>query len=251
MDQNQPRALITGVSSGLGLALAEHLLEQGWAVYGLARRTPQNINSSDFHFRAVDLADFERAAAATLHLLEFAPRIELVVLNAGALGPIADIKDVSIGEMQRVLDVNLWANKAVLDALFLHGRRVQQVIAISSGAAVNPVRGWNAYGVSKAALNMFIQLYALETPETHFVSLAPGLVDTAMQEHVFWNVDFVKFPGLLRLKEARGTEHMQSPAAAARRIIRSLPGLRARPSGAYVDIRKLDESPQIPLDVRQ
>jgi benzil reductase ((S)-benzoin forming) len=251
LDQNQPRALITGVSSGLGLALAEYLLEQGWTVYGLSRRPPQNIDSPDFHFRAVDLADFERAAAATLHLLEFASRVELVVLNAGALGPIADIKDVNIGEMQRVFDVNLWANKAVLDALFLHGRRVQQVIAISSGASVNPARGWNAYGVSKAALNMFIQLYALEAPETHFVSLAPGLVDTAMQEHVFWNVDFTRFPGLLRLKEARGTEQMQSPAAAARRIFQSLPKLRTRPSGTYVDIRKLDESPQSLLETRQ
>jgi benzil reductase ((S)-benzoin forming) len=240
VDTNQPRALITGVSAGLGLALAEYLLEQGWSVYGLARRTPQSLDSADFHFRAVDLADFERASAATLHLLEFAPRLELVVLNAGALGPISDIKDVSIAEMQSVVDVNLWANKAVLDALFLHGRQVHQVIAISSGASVNPVRGWNAYGVSKAALNMFVQLYALETPGTHFVSLAPGLVDTAMQERLFWNVDFTKFPGLLRLKEARGTDQMQSPAAAARRIFHSLPKLRTLPSGVYVDIRKLD-----------
>lgn len=100
--------------------------------------------------------------------------------------------------------------------------------------------GWGAYSLSKAALNNLVQLYAHELPETHVISLAPGLIDTAMQDYLCEEVDSGDFPSVQKLKAARGTEDMPGPRATAERILDLLDDLKAKhPSGSFVDIRQL------------
>src|SRR5690625_6916597 len=70
--------------------------------------------------------------------------------------------------------------------------------------------GWGGYSLSKEALNNLITLYAEEMPNTHFLSLAPGLVDTDMQEYLCGEVDSAEFPSVQKLRDARGTDNMRS-----------------------------------------
>ncbi|MFW5816506.1 MAG: alcohol dehydrogenase, partial [Wenzhouxiangella sp.] len=108
------------------------------------------------------------------------------------------------------------------------------------GAAVNMNYGWGGYSLSKAALNNLIQLYAHEMTDTHLSALAPGLVDTAMQDYLCGEVDSEEFPSVQKLKDARGTDHMPDARQAAETILDLLPDLRAnQPSGSFVDIRQL------------
>lgn len=231
---------ITGVSSGLGLALAQAYLDSGARVYGLSRQTPATLaGHPNFHFAPVDLSRLEEVSSAVTRLLQGVGRLELVILNAGMLGNIGDMADRPLEEMRRIMDVNLWANKPVLDAVFSLDRRVEQVVAVSSGAAVSGARGWNAYSLSKAALNMMVKLYAAERPQTHFSSLAPGLVDTAMQEAMRALPADARFPTVDRLKKAAGTAEMPDPATAALRVMEAVPRLRALKSGEFQDIRAL------------
>ncbi|MDQ3001611.1 MAG: SDR family NAD(P)-dependent oxidoreductase [Fibrobacterota bacterium] len=236
----QQTVFITGVSSGLGLGLTKAYLDDGARVYGLSRREPKGLSDrSGFHFASVDLSGLEQIAPAVERLLEGVPRIDVAILNAGVLGEIGDMGETPLERMRRIMDVNLWANKPVLDAVFSGNREVTQVVAISSGAAVSGSRGWNGYSLSKAALNMMMKLYAAERPGTHFSALAPGIVDTAMQAHMRALPADPRFPTVDRLKMAAGTPDMPEPDSLAPRMLEAFERLMGLKSGEFHDIRSI------------
>ncbi|HHH39618.1 MAG TPA: SDR family NAD(P)-dependent oxidoreductase [Sedimenticola sp.] len=234
----EKRLFITGNSSGLGRGLTETYLGMGWQVYGVSRRgfggTPPGLVDA-----RCDLSDFEAVPRALEKLLDGVVRLDLVILNAGVLGRIADLHDTSLEEIRSVMEINVWSNKVIIDWLIDAGIAVDQMILISSGAAVNGHRGWGAYSLSKATLNMLGQLYAHEMSDTHITSLAPGLVDTAMQDYLCEEVDAARFDSIQRLRSARNTPAMPKPDAAGRLIADIVPRLKDYPSGSFLDVRKL------------
>jgi NAD(P)-dependent dehydrogenase (short-subunit alcohol dehydrogenase family) len=233
---------ISGVSSGLGHGLARLALQNGHAVSGLSRREPSDIISLPrFRFAACDLATADTIPEALDKVLDGVGKLDLVVLNAGVLWRIADMADTPLDVLKWMVDVNVWANKPILDFLFRREIAVSQVVAISSGASVVGARGWNGYSISKAALNMLIKLYAAERPETHFTSLAPGLVETYMQDQVKDLPEDDRFPSIRRLQKARGTLDMPKPDAAAEKLFGVFPKLLGYPSGGFVDVRTMDK----------
>lgn len=235
--------LITGVSSGIGLALMKACLGRGDTVLALGRKPPPKSEGvPGLTFVPCDLADFAAIPKAVGNLLAGADRLDIAILNAGILGCIADLADTPLETMQRVMDVNLWGNKVLVDSLFsaLPGEgRVDQVVGISSGAAISGARGWNGYALSKAAFNMLIKLYAAERPGTHFSALAPGLVDTGMQSYVRGLPGDPRFPTVDRLKRAHGTPDMPAPEQAAPRLLEAMRAVRKRKSGEFHDLRSL------------
>lgn len=234
---------ITGNSSGLGHALSEVYLQRGWQVYGLSRRGCGDLPGA-LHDVCCDLSDFDALSLALDNLFEGCSGLDLVILNAGILGRIADLHKTPLPEIQQVMDINVWANKLILDWLLERGLKIGQIVLISSGAAVNGSRGWGAYALSKATLNMLGMLYAHEFPSSHISSLAPGLVDTAMQDYLCDEneTDAARFPSLQRLREARNTPQMPTPRQASEVIADVIPRLLSYPSGAFVDIRKMTDN---------
>jgi NAD(P)-dependent dehydrogenase (short-subunit alcohol dehydrogenase family) len=229
-------AFITGTSSGLGHGLAKHLSDQGWTVYGCSRR---GCDLRGVHDRVVDLTDYSVVDQALERLLGDLPGLDLVVLNAGMLGGIERLTDTSLDHLKQVMEVNVWANKQVMDWLYRWRRPVGQVVMISSGAAVLGNKGWGGYALSKAALNMLARLYAHEFADTHISAVAPGIIDTPMMDYLCEQADAQTFPALRRLRRARGTEAMPEPEEAARRLFSVLPRLTDWPSGSFVDIREI------------
>lgn len=239
MTQTGNRVLITGNSSGLGLGFTQHYLERGFRVYGCSRR---GCGGLEGHLRDTrcDLSDFNQVGPALENLLSDANRLDLVILNAGTLGEIKPLAETSIEEIQQVMDINVWANKAVMDWLHQWGRPVEQVVMISSGASVLGNSGWGAYALSKSALNMLARLYSHEFPDTHVSAVAPGLIDSPLMDYLCKVPDPQQFPALKRIREARGTEGMPKPREAAERVARVLPELKQRfPSGSFVDVREI------------
>ena len=235
LDRN---ALVTGNSSGLGLGLSHALLDRDYRVYGCSRRGCAALADRvvDVH---CDLADFEAIGPALDQLLAGVDRLELVVLNAGILGEIEDMSRVSVERLREIMDINVWSNKVILDWLLDSGIAIDQIVAISSGAAVLGNRGWGGYALSKATLNMLCRLYAHELPDTHVAAIAPGLIDTRIIDTLCDIDDTERFPALERIHAARGTERLLSPAAAAERIMQALPGLKDFESGSFVDLRQI------------
>ena len=225
------KVFITGVSSGIGLGLAAGYLDRGWRVFGISRRAADELDARDgFSFVSHDLADHDGTPSAVQRLLAEAKQLDLAILNAGILGRFGDLQDTPLAELKRIADVNLWANKVVIDAMFNTVSTVGQVVTISSGAAVSGNRGWAGYGISKAALNMLTALYAAEHPQTHFTALAPGIVDTAMQDELCGRSPDDRYPTVEVLRGHRGTPGMPTPEAAAVHAPSGLPGSAKRSS---------------------
>ncbi len=228
--------LITGVSSGLGHALAEVCLERGYRVYATGRHRPSDIEHPNFHFFACDLSDLKSLRACVTEGLQGVDQLEAVILNAGMLGEIKPMVETSVEALKKICDLNVWANKLLLDLLIARELRVKQVIGISSGAAVNASKGWGGYSLSKSALNMLLRLYAHEMPSTHLTALAPGVIDTPMVRYILEEVDETAYPSAGRLK--RGP--IMTPQEAAKRLVDTIPKLLRYESGAFVDIREME-----------
>ena len=234
---------ITGVSSGIGHALAAEYLDQGFRVYGVSRRCPADlIEREGFFHRSLDLQDHGKTRETLAILLGDVERLDLAVLNAGVMGTFGDLGEVPLGDLQEVLEINVWVNKTVLDSLFSQGRRIDQVVAISSGASVNGNRGWAGYSISKATLNMLIKLYAKERPRTHFCALAPGVLRTAMLDKLLSLSPDDRYPSIEALRAKSDASQISDPESAAGMLVEAfgrLPGLIE--SGDYADLRTLPE----------
>lgn len=231
--------LITGNSSGLGLGLTEAVLGNDGVVWGLSRRGCP-LDDDGLRDRRQDLGNLNTLPEALDRLLSDCLRLDLVVLNAGLLGRIQPMHETDVHDLEHMMRVNVWANKVILDWLIEKMLPVDQIVAISSGAAVNMNYGWGGYSLSKAGLNGLVKLYAEEMPDTHLCAYAPGLVDTDMQDYLCGEVSSDAYPSVQKLKDARGTAAMPDPATAAATLLDNLSRLRELESGTFVDVRKMN-----------
>ncbi len=228
--------LITGVSSGLGEALAKTYLEHGDAVYAIGKTIPKKLDHyPHFFFFPYDLSE-TFMIRSTLEEFLAHRSFDIVILNAGVLGEIQTLSQTELNDIKNVMEVNVWANKELIDTLNAHAK-VKQIVGISSGAAVNGSKGWGAYSLSKSGLNMLLNVYAKELPDIHFTALAPGIIRTPMVEHIIGKVNDELFPSAKKLKES----HIQTPQEAANTLIAIFPQLLEYDSGSFLDVRTMDQ----------
>ncbi len=232
--------LITGTSSGIGHGLAQEFLARGYNVWGISRRIADDLNSeANFHHIQIDLTDHSAVKQQLPAFISDTKRFDMVILNAGILGPIRWMSEVETDAMKQVMDINVWSNKVLLDILFELGKDIRQVVGMSSKASLRSTPGWGPYSLSKAALNMLMNIYAKEHTSTHFVAFAPGLVDSEIQETI-WNIQETdKYPAVKRLQEARYTEDMPDSRAAAAKLIWGMENCLEFESGSFIDVREL------------
>ncbi len=234
------KILITGTSTGLGFGLATHYLSLNHDVYGISRRSNALLNrNTQFAFLSQDITEFEEVKINIPVFLKDIDSLDLVILNAGILNSVKDMKDTSLTELKHVMDVNVWANKTLIDSLFKNIKRIQQVVAISSGISVSGSRGWNAYAISKASLNVLMRLYSAEHKDTHFCALAPGLVDTGMQDYISGLPDDERFPQINILKKYKDTPRMPHPEEAAKLVSDAINKATRYESGNFIDLRDI------------
>jgi benzil reductase ((S)-benzoin forming) len=177
--------VITGVSSGIGNALAKSYLDEGHAVYGVSRRVPENlIEHENFRFQAADLTELESIPALIQRLLVAEVNvvgINYLYLHAGQFSSrIAAVRDTPQTEIDYLMRLNVWSNKAILDAILGHGIKVNTCMFSASVAGVRARAGNGSYALSKACLLMLAKLYALENKDIFFAVLGLCLVDTPM-----------------------------------------------------------------------
>ena len=152
---NRPNALVTGASSGIGLAICHTLLKENYEVYGIGRQFSSLPDSSHFHPIILDLTDTP-AVIDTISALKKEVTFSVLVNNAGVgyYGPHEELPASAITEM---VQVNLTA-PLLLTNLLLRDLKQQEghIIAISSVTATkhNNTHGC-AYGATKAGLSSF------------------------------------------------------------------------------------------------
>lgn len=232
--------LITGTSSGIGHGLARTYIDRNVTVFGISRREPKDlIRKTGYYHLCLDLTNSKQMKSDIHEFLKNQQHFDLVILNSGVLGEIKLMNDVSVEEMKEVMEINVWANKTLLDQLFAMHVKIKQVVGMSSGAALRSTPGWGSYALSKASLDMLMNIYAKEYPETHFCGFAPGLVDSEIQEYIYSLEDTDKYPSAKKLQEARYTELMPDAITIAPMLIDGMKKALQYESGSHVDVREL------------
>jgi short-subunit dehydrogenase len=189
-------ALVTGASRGIGRAVALELARQGAHVVALAR-TQGALEELDDEIRALggeatlvpcDLKDFDALDRLGLALFERWRKLDILVGNAGILGPVSPLPHVDPPNWDNVFAINVTANFRLIRSLdpllraSTAGRAVFVTSGVGSRATMNAYLG--PYSVSKAALDALARTYAAETVNTSNVRVMianPGPLRTRMR----------------------------------------------------------------------
>jgi len=198
-------ALVTGASSGLGLALADLLSQRGANLVIAARRADQLERARQTLARRSAVvsvaADVSQDAEAIVDAgIERFGRIDILVNNASELGPspMPALADLPWQAMERILRVNVIAPlhliQLVLPRMLENGKGT--ILNVSSDAGVNAYAGWGGYGASKAALEHLSRVLAVELAGTGIRVLAvdPGDMNTQMHRDAEPGVDLTHLP---------------------------------------------------------
>lgn len=155
---------ITGISSGLGQALAEEVMAKGDYVIGTLRKSDQvDAYNEKYKGRAeavlADITDFKRMG----ELISNVPCIDVLVNNAG-IGFVGAIEETSLEETRGVFEANffaaLWLTQLVLPKM--RDRSGGHIVQISSHAGIKAFAGFGIYSASKFALEGFTEALAQE-----------------------------------------------------------------------------------------
>jgi short-subunit dehydrogenase len=176
-------ALITGASSGMGKSTAQILHNQGYTVYGAARRTDEmnDLKAKGMKVIALDLLNDESMVKAVNTILNNEGQIDVLINNAG-YGSYGAVEDVPMEEARRQFEVNLFG-MARLTQLVLPGMRKQKsgrIVNISSmgGKIYTPLGAW--YHATKHAVEGWSDSLRLEVKDfgIDVVIVEPGGIKT-------------------------------------------------------------------------
>ena len=190
-------ALVTGASRGIGRAVAIGLAREGAHVVLLAR-TSGALEEVDDEIRSfggtatlvtLDLRKGDKVDALGPTLYQRWGKLDILIANAGVLGPISPLPHITADAWAEVIEVNLTANWRLIRSLdpLLRRAETARAVFVSSGAAAGKAAYWGPYAVSKAGLEALVKTYAHEVASTPVKVnlLNPGPVRTTMRARAF------------------------------------------------------------------
>ena len=156
-----PKILITGCSSGFGLAIAQKFVDAGWDVVA-TMRTPQTdlLPSNDrLEILPLDITNPDSIAKA----VEAAGSIDALVNNAG-VGMLNVLEGTEMSKIRELFETNVFGAMAMTKAVLpqMRARRSGVIVNVSSAVTIRPLPALAVYSASKAALNAFTESLALE-----------------------------------------------------------------------------------------
>jgi benzil reductase ((S)-benzoin forming) len=211
-------AVVTGASRGLGAGLAEAFAGAGLRLGLCARSDPAMPEGPDVVARRVDVTDADAVERFAAEVHERLGPIDLWVNNAGILGPIGSVRTADPAAVAANLQANVLGVVHGTQAFLRHLGPAPVLVNISSGAASTAYAGWGAYCASKAAVERFTEVVAMEEPGVRAYAVAPGVVDTDMQAEIrATSAD--RFPTVERFHDLKARDAFNSPAWVARQLL--------------------------------
>ena len=230
--------ILTGGSRGMGLAIAEQLLQTGNSLLCISRNTNPDLAEAaqKAHVPLTqwihDLADGEGASKRLREWLQSQNPADFasasLINNAGVIPPIAPLRQSQPADLALALRVGLEAPMA-LCAAFLGATDnwpvPRKVLNISSGLGRYPMASQAGYCAAKAGMDHFTRCLALDEAlhanGAKVCSLAPGVIDTDMQVQLRGAAGEV-FPDQSKFLQLKALGQLSSPAKAAEQVLRFL-----------------------------
>lgn len=226
MPDKQRTIVLTGVTRGLGLAMAEGFIAVGHRVCGSARNASaiEELRvrwPAPHRFDVVDVADDAQVARWAKDALADVGPPDLLINNAALMNEAAPLWDVPPDEFRRLMDVN------VLGTYYVIRHFVPAMVERGEGVIVNFSSGWGRstspevapYCATKWAIEGLTQALSQELPaRMAAVAFNPGVINTDM----------------LRTAYGAGASRYQSPEAWAKKTVPLILGLSAKHNGEQV-----------------
>jgi NAD(P)-dependent dehydrogenase (short-subunit alcohol dehydrogenase family) len=173
--------VITGISQGLGLALAHEFCAKGHTVYGCARtlgkaKALQDAYPEHFHFEKVDLKEPSLVNRWAKKVIKKSPKLELLINNASIINKKAPCWELSHKKVQEVMDINVLAVFSCLRAFLptMINNKKGIVVNISSGWGREATADLSPYCASKFAIEGLTESISKEVPKgIGIISLDP------------------------------------------------------------------------------
>lgn len=171
-------ALVTGASYGLGLPIAQSLLDAGWKVYGLSRTKPP-IDHAQFVWLECDLSQADLIPECLAVIGE--PQLDAFISNAGVIHA-EKASAATAASYHDTFSVNVLAPMVIVNALC---RQLEQsvILSVSSVSDRIPDADIALYCSSKAANTSYFDSLAAEFTSARVVTLLPDYIDTPMLRH--------------------------------------------------------------------
>ncbi|MTV41096.1 oxidoreductase [Duganella radicis] len=178
-------ALVTGASSGIGLVTAYALAKAGYRVFGTSRKAV--ASPAGVTMLVCDVTDELSVKKLVNEVVRQAGRIDLLVNNAG-VGLLGGAEESSIGQAQRLFDVNVFGVARAVNAVlpFMRAQKSGRIINMSSilGLIPSPFNAY--YAATKHAIEGYTE--SLDHEVRRFgiraVLVQPGVTRTAFEENL-------------------------------------------------------------------
>jgi NAD(P)-dependent dehydrogenase (short-subunit alcohol dehydrogenase family) len=177
-------AVVTGGGRGLGRAFSLALATAGWQVAIVMRQAVDIDGARTF---IADVTDEVAIGRAVADIERGLGPIDLLVNNAGIIGPLGPFVDSSVADWWRTLEIDLLGQVICAHAVLpgMIARRRGRIVNLCSGGGATMFPYFSAYVTAKTALIRFSECLAHEVKERGIAvfAMGPGTVRTAMSEH--------------------------------------------------------------------
>lgn len=182
-----PVALVTGATSGIGQAAAVALADAGFAVIGTGRNTAGIAAKSGVTLVDLDVTSDDSVAAVIEHVIERFGRIDVLINNAG-IGSAGAAEESSVGQAQRVFDINVFGVIRMTKAVLPHMREQGggRIINISSVLGFLPAPYGAVYAATKHAIEGYSESIDHEVREhgVRVLLVEPAYTNTSFDANI-------------------------------------------------------------------
>lgn len=164
MKRDKKVILVTGATSGLGLAMAKGLVAKGHTVYGTGRNTEEGPDRNGIFMLRMDVTEPDSVLRAIDRIINGSGHIDVLVNNAGSgICGAAELTDANTARLQ--MDTNFIGTATVCSAVLARMRPARSglIVNIGSIAGISAVPYQGFYSASKAAVESYSQALAIET----------------------------------------------------------------------------------------
>jgi benzil reductase ((S)-benzoin forming) len=220
--------IITGANRGLGMAIADTILQnENGVVISVSRTVNEKQkaldNTDSFHFLQTDFLE-TRLSTDLSELLVLIKNEDHIVFinNAAGIKPIERVGHFEVGAICDLIRINITAPIIISNFLLEKFREFNlDFVNITTGAANYPIENWALYSSSKACIKSFFSVAELEnrgSKNIRFFNIDPGVLDTSMQNIIRDS----NFPGREKFEEFKSKKILIDPFDAAATILKQI-----------------------------